>query len=84
MQLERDTLLREKQQLLAELNNRNEVIHHLQDHVVSTYISINILTHVIVVKFSHVTVFEPTASSYSNWPEYLFWNIFFYLIGGFE
>lgn len=35
MQLERDTLIREKEELQAELNNRNDVIHHLQDHVVS-------------------------------------------------
>lgn len=35
MKLERDTSLREKEQLQAELNNRNDVIHHLQDHVVS-------------------------------------------------
>lgn len=35
MQLERDTLLREKGELQAELDNRNDIIHHLQDHVVS-------------------------------------------------
>ena len=37
MQLERDTLLREKGGLQAELNNRNDIIHHLQDHVVSDF-----------------------------------------------
>ena len=35
LQLERDTLIREKEALQAELNNRNDIIHHLQDHVVS-------------------------------------------------
>ena len=37
MQLERDALSQDKEQLLAELSNRNDVIHHLQDHVVSIY-----------------------------------------------
>ena len=35
VQLERDTLLGEKSNLQAELNNRNDIIQHLQDHVVS-------------------------------------------------
>ena len=35
VQLERDTLLSEKSNLQAELNNRNDIIQHLQDHVVS-------------------------------------------------
>ena len=45
IQLERDTLLREKGELQAELNNRNDIIQHLQDHVVRMSLECCFLRH---------------------------------------